>query len=208
MGRSISELVVSFSSTSFQARRLAQCVDVYRQMLDEGGSFTIFMGISGALIAAGLRKILADMIRLRLVDVIVTTGAVIYQDYYQSMGHSHFRGKPDSDDVLLHGYMIDRIYDTYVDEEKFRQIDMDIGRIMDKKGGGRYSTREFLHSLGERCVHDDESILGNARKGRIPIYCPAIADSSIGIGLSTSYRRQRGRGGSGARGNIRNRHHP
>lgn len=188
---SISELVRQFSNSSFQARNLGTCVDIYRKMTEEDGSHTIFMGLAGSVIAAGLRHIIAELIKKGLVDVIATTGAVVYQDYYQAMGYHHYRGSVDSDDVLLHEYMIDRIYDTYVDEDKFRETDISIGKLLESLGGGRYSTREFMSILGERCLHDEGSILGAAHKENVPIYCPAIADSSIGIGLSTSYERQR-----------------
>jgi deoxyhypusine synthase len=189
--RTIGDMIEQFSNTSFQARSMSDCVRIYRKMTEVDGSHTIFLGLAGSVIAAGLRKIVRDMIELRLVDVICTTGAVVYQDYYQSMGYKHYRGAVESDDVLLHEYMIDRIYDTYVDEEKFRETDVSIGKLLESLGGGRYSTREFLSILGERCKDDDESILGAAYRNGVPIYCPAIADSSIGIGLSTSYERQR-----------------
>src|SRR5512136_577970 len=159
---SIGDLVDGFSRTSFQARRLSQCASIYERMLDHEGNYTILMGLSGAMVAAGLRKTIHDLIAKGMVDVIVTTGAIIYQDFYQSRGFKHFKGDPHSDDVLLHSYMIDRIYDTYVDEDKFRETDFFIGRIMDEEGGGRYSTREFISFLGKRCADDAGSILGAA----------------------------------------------
>ena len=193
---SIGDLVNGFSDTSFQARKIAECVDIYGEMLDRnhGKPMTIFMGLSGSVIAAGLRKVISDMIRLRFVDVLVTTGAVVYQDFYQSMGYGHYRGDPRTDDNMLHSHMIDRIYDTYVDEEKFRECDIKIGRIMEGTGGGRFSTRQFLSILGEHCLHERDSILGNAYKEGVPIYCPAISDSSIGIGLATAFKRGREEG--------------
>lgn len=192
----IGQLLEGFANTSFQARRLSQCVTVYERMLDSGGEFSIMMGLSGAMVAAGLRKIVSDLIRHGYVDVLVTTGAIVYQDFYQAMGYRHYKGDPNSDDVLLHSYMIDRIYDTYVDEDKFRETDVFIGKIMDEVGGGRYSTREFMSILGSRCVNDPDSILGEAFSKGVPIYCPAIADSSIGIGLATAYKRARDEGRS------------
>jgi deoxyhypusine synthase len=192
--RSIGELVEGFSGTSFQARRLAQCVEIFRKMTDDDGTHTVMLGMSGALIAAGLRKVLSDLIKMGLIDVIATTGAVVYQDFYQAMGYKHYKGDPKSDDVLLHEYMIDRIYDTYVDEDMFRKTDIDIGRIMDTLEPRKYSTREFMAVLGERCQDDEDSILGAAYKLGVPVYCPAIADSSIGIGLSTAYKRTRDKG--------------
>jgi deoxyhypusine synthase len=188
---SLGTLVDHFSGTSFQARKLSQCVEIFRKMVDEEGTHTVMLGMSGALIAAGLRNVISDMIKMGLIDVIATTGAVIYQDFYQAMGYDHFKGDPNSDDVLLHEHMIDRIYDTYVDEDKFRETDVNIGHIMDTLEHRKYSTREFLAILGEKCLEDEDSILGAAYKMGVPVYCPAIADSSIGIGLSTAYKRSR-----------------
>ncbi|MDG6225315.1 MAG: deoxyhypusine synthase family protein [Candidatus Thermoplasmatota archaeon] len=190
----IGQLMEGFANTSFQARRLSQCLSIYERMLDHEGEFSILMGLSGAMVAAGLRKIVSDLIRSGYVDVVVTTGAIVYQDFYQARGYRHYRGDPNSDDVLLHSYMIDRIYDTYVDEDKFRETDVFIGRIMEEIGGGRYSTREFLSILGSRCINDPDSILGAAHSRGVPVYCPAIADSSIGIGLATAYKRARDEG--------------
>lgn len=189
--RTIGELMEAFSGTSFQARKLARCTEIFRKMTDVDGSHTVLLGMSGALIAAGLRKVITSMIDLGLVDVIATTGAVVYQDFYQSMGYRHYHGSEHSDDVLLHSHKIDRIYDTYVDEDKFRETDVNIGKIMDTLEPRKYSTREFLEVLGEKCSKDPDSILGSAFRKGVPIYCPAIADSSIGIGLSTAYKRQR-----------------
>ncbi|MFO8050287.1 MAG: deoxyhypusine synthase family protein [Thermoplasmatota archaeon] len=193
---SIGELVEAFSGMSFQARKLAHCTDIFRKMTERPRSHTVMLGLSGALVAAGCRKIITDMIRMGLVDVIATTGAVVYQDLYQALGYHHYRGDVNSDDVLLHSYMIDRIYDTYVDEDRFRECDVMIGKIMDAMEPRKHSTREFMNVLGERCTRDDDSILGAAYEEEVPIYCPAVADSSIGIGLSTAYRRQRESGRS------------
>ncbi|MEA3558530.1 MAG: deoxyhypusine synthase family protein [Candidatus Thermoplasmatota archaeon] len=191
---SIDELVTAFSRTSFQARKLAQCTEIFRKMTEKDGTHTVMLGMSGALIAGGLRKVISDMIKMGLIDVIVTTGAVIYQDLYQAMGYDHYRGDVNSDDVLLHSYMIDRIHDTYVDEDRFRELDVEIGRIMDSLEPRKYSTREFMEILGARCTSDSDSILGAALERGVPIYCPAVADSSIGIGLSTAYKRHREEG--------------
>lgn len=190
-GMSAADLIGQFQGTSFQARKLSDCIRIFKEMTSEDGSHTVFLGLAGSIIAAGLRHVVRDLVEYGLVDVIVTTGAVVYQDYYQAMGYRHYKGSVVSDDVLLHEYMIDRIYDTYVDEDKFRETDFAIGKILGSLGGGRYSTREFMDILGKGCLDDEGSILGAAYRNGVPIYCPAISDSSIGIGLATSYKEQR-----------------
>lgn len=177
----VEDLVEAFRETSFQSRSIGICARIWEEMLKDP-DVTVFMGLAGALIAGGLRKVLADTIRYNMVDVIVSTGAILYQDLYQSMGFCHYMGFPGSSDIVLHDLSVDRIYDTYVDEAGFRQLDRQIAEWFE--GDGRILTsREFLFELASR-IDDENSILWIARKYGVPIYCPAIADSSIGIGLS------------------------
>jgi deoxyhypusine synthase len=157
-------------------------------MLSDPDRPTILMGMSGALIAGGLRTIIADMIKNGYVDVIVTTGAIAYQDLYQALGNSHYIGSPDADDEVLCNYQIDRIYDTYVDERKFRKTDILISKLVKDLDKRSYSTREFFSWLGTK-IDDENSILFNASKFGVPIFCPAIADSSIGIGLTVHFHK-------------------
>jgi deoxyhypusine synthase len=112
----------------------------------------------------------------------------MYQDYYQAKGYMHYVGSPDADDGKLRDLYVDRIYDTYVDESKFWETDCDVGKIADTLKAGKYSSRAFLEALS-KTVDDDQSILVTARKYGIPIFSPAINDSSIGIGLTEHYHR-------------------
>lgn len=187
-GNTIYDLVKSFEHSSFQSRNIYLCSMIYEQMLNDPDRPTIMMGMSGALIAGGLRKILVDMIKNGYVDVIVTTGAIIYQDFYQAMGNAHYKGAPEVDDEVLLKYQIDRIYDTYVDEKKFRRMDLLISKLVKQLEPRKYSTREFINWLGLQ-IDDTNSILFNASKYGVPVFCPAIADSSIGIGLTVYFKK-------------------
>ncbi|MEW5819655.1 MAG: deoxyhypusine synthase family protein, partial [Cyanobacteriota bacterium] len=188
--KSISDLIKSFSSASIQARNISKCVDIFSDMINDSERPTIMLGLSGALIAGGLRKVIRDLIEFNLVDVIVSTGAIIYQDIYQARGFKHYKGTPDADDRVLQDLRIDRIYDTYVDEEKFWDTDLWIGKYSDTLSPRNYSSREYLSLLASQ-VDDKNSILYTANKHNIPIFCPAINDSSIGIGLTDHYYRMR-----------------
>jgi len=184
---SILELVEAFKHSSIQSRNVGECARIYEDMLTDPSRPTIMLGLSGALIAGGLRKVLRDMVAYGLVDCIISTGAVLYQDYYQARGYRHYKGTPDADDLELRDHFIDRIYDTYVDEEKFRETDAYIGEVIAGHLEPRaYSTREFLKVLGES-VDDDASILHTAAKHGVPCFVPALNDSSIGIGLTEHY---------------------
>jgi deoxyhypusine synthase len=184
----LDDLMAAYGEASIQARNLGTCAQVFEQMLTDSDRPTIMLGLAGPLVAAGLRKVIRDMVEYKLVDVIVSTGAIIYQDIYQARGFKHFRGTPDADDKELRDLYIDRIYDTYVDEDKFWRLDCSIGHFADELPEGRYSTRQFLQALGET-IDDPNSILGTATKHGVPVFVPALNDSSIGIGLTDHYHR-------------------
>ncbi len=190
--RGLGDLLTQFRSTSIQARNLARCLEVWENALSDPKRPTILIGLAGPLIAAGLRKVLRDLIDWGLVDVVVTTGAVVYQDLYQSVGGRHWIGTPTADDVRLRGLYLDRIYDTYVDELKFEDTDRTIGRIADRFPRRPASSREFLHFLGAQ-FPDPESILATASRRGVPVFSPALIDSSIGIGLTLYYQANRRR---------------
>lgn len=190
--KTVADLVEAYKGASIQARNLGRCATVYENMLLDPARPTVILGLSGALIAAGLRLVIRDMVRHGLVDCIVSTGAVLYQDFYQAMGHQHYRGDPTVDNVKLHEHFIDRIYDTYVDEEKFREVDAYIARITEQMEPRDYSTREFLRFMGE-VAHKkgDRGILATCYEHNVPCFVPALNDSSIGIGLTQYYEAHR-----------------
>lgn len=185
--QTIEELMTAFQGSSIQSRNLGICARVWERMLLDQDRPTIILGLSGALIAAGLRKVLRDMIKYGLVDAIASTGAVMYQDFYQAMGGKHYVGTPHSDDTVLHDLKIDRIYDTYVDEDLFEKTDKYIGQMLEEKiKPGNYSSRQILEFMGS-LIDDENSILYTARKYGVPVFSPALNDSSIGIGLTVYY---------------------
>ncbi len=184
--KDVADLVESFQSGSIQARNIGLCANVYKKMLTDEERPTIILGLAGPLIAAGLRKVIRDMVHHNMVDVIVSTGAILYQDFYAAQGGGHYLGSPHADDKKLRDLFINRIYDTYVDEELFAEYDTLIGNFAGTLPPRSYSSREFLHKLSET-VDDEESILVTARKKGVPVFCPALNDSSIGIGLTEHY---------------------
>lgn len=184
---SIGDLLEQFRHASIQSRSLGRCLEVFENMLADSRRPTVILGLTGALIAGGLRKVIRDMLRYGLVDVLVSTGAVMYQDFYQAMGFKHYFGHPGMDDVVLREQFIDRIYDTLVDEEKFEETDRQIAAIAGKLEPRNYSSREFLQTMGRVAERDDGSILGTASRLGVPVFSPALNDSSIGIGLTIHY---------------------
>ncbi|MCD6383915.1 MAG: deoxyhypusine synthase family protein [Thermoplasmata archaeon] len=187
----VKDLVRQFRDASIQARNLGIAAEILERMLTDERRPTVFLGLAGPLIAAGLRRVIRDMIAENLVDVVVSTGAILYQDIYRARGFKHYQGTPSADDLKLREYFIDRIYDTYVDEEMFRETDKYIAKIADGLEERAYSSREFLEILGKN-LNDPESILYTAWETGTPVFCPAIADSSIGIGLTYQYKKRGG----------------
>jgi deoxyhypusine synthase len=188
----LGDLLDQFRSSSIQARNLGRCLEVWENALRDPKRPTILLGLSGPLIAAGLREVVRDLVDWGLVDVVVSTGAVLYQDLYQTIGGRHWMGTPQADDVKLRELYLDRIYDTYVDELKFEETDRAIGKITERFPRRPASSREYLGFLGSS-FPNDASILATAARRGVPVFSPALIDSSIGIGLTLYYQANRGR---------------
>ena len=178
------EILRRMERISFQGRNLARAHQVWRQML--AGDLLIFLGVAGALSAGGLRLVLAHLIAHRYVDCLVSTGANLYHDLHETRGRRHFLGSPRSDDQALQAEHIDRVYDTLVDEDEFIDNDNWIAAFAATLEARPYTSREFLYLLGGHLWRETgrDGILTAAHRARVPVFCPAIADSSIGMGLS------------------------
>ncbi|HEY6212791.1 MAG TPA: deoxyhypusine synthase family protein, partial [Vicinamibacterales bacterium] len=153
---------------------------------------TIFLGMAGALSAGGLRMIVAHLIQNRYVDCLVSTGANLYHDLHETRGQHHYVGSPHADDAALAEDRIDRVYDTYASEEEFISNDNWIADFAAGLEPRPYTTREFLHLLGGHLWQQTgrDGILTAAFRANVPIFCPAIADSSVGMGLSQARQKK------------------
>lgn len=195
-GMKVADLVDAMAGMSIQARNLGLCARVLDGMYTDPDRPTVMLGLAGPLIAAGLRRVIRDLVVGGYVDVVVSTGAILYQDIYQARGFRHYRGTPAADDKVLRDLYIDRIYDTYVDEEKFWDTDIWCGRVADEMPPGNYSSRAYLDFVGSR-LEDEESIVRQCHKLGVPVFCPALNDSSIGIGLTEHRHRCKREGRKG-----------
>ena len=184
-----SDLLARMEKISFQGRNLATARRIWEKML--GADCTIFLGMAGALSAGGLRQIVAHLIAHRYVDCLVSTGANLYHDLHETRGQRHFIGSPHEDDAKLQGEHIDRVYDTYASEDEFCDNDEWIAAFALTLERRPYTSREFLYRLGEYLWQQtgQEGILTAAYRANVPVFCPAIADSSIGMGLSQARNR-------------------
>lgn len=194
----VSELLDAFERTSFQSRTLARCAEVFVHMLEDPVRPTIFLGLAGAMVPAGMKGVLAPLIRRRMVDVIVSTGANMYHDFVEAMGEHHYLGSPDADDGVLREAGIDRIYDTLADESQFRRFDRMVEQLADdmvREGATSVSSRFFLNRLGQYIDENgnaegrEDSIVWNCWAHGVPIFVPALNDSSLGLALTQHHIR-------------------
>lgn len=183
-GLTADQILARMERISFQGRNLAAAHRIWRKMLED--DVTIFLGMAGALSAGGLRLIVAHLIANRYVDCLVSTGANLYHDLHETRGQHHFLGSPHADDAALAEERIDRVYDTLASEEEFIENDNWIADFAATLEPRPYTSREFLYQLGGHLwtTTQSEGILVAAYRANVPIFCPAIADSSIGMGLS------------------------
>ena len=193
-GRSADELLARMERISFQGRNLATARRIWERMLAD--DCTIFLGAAGALSAGGMRMLIAHLIEHRYIDCLVSTGANLYHDLHETRGRHHYIGSPRENDALLQEDCIDRVYDTYANEREFIDNDEWIAAFVLTLERRPYTSRELLYELGRHLWQQTgrDGILTAAYRAAVPIFCPAIADSSIGMGLSQARHREAGAG--------------
>jgi deoxyhypusine synthase len=185
---------------AYSARDLARAADIYDRMLRDG-ECGVILCLAGSLVSAGLKKVFVDMVRHRMVDCVVSTGAnIVDQDFFEGLGFKHYvaaeRFKAGLDDDQLRELHIDRIYDTLIDEDELRVCDDTTRLIADSLPPGAYSSREFIREMGaylkEHGKTPDSLVLA-AYEEDVPIFCPAFSDCSAGFGL-VAHQHARGAG--------------
>ena len=183
-------MIDAMGKMAFQARNLNRASRIF-DMMQKDKDAVIFLTLAGSLISAGLKKVVTTMIENNMIDAIVSTGAnIVDQDFFEGLGFFHYQGSPFADDNELRELMIDRIYDTYIDEEDLRICDETVANICELLDKRPYSSREFIMNMGKYLDdHSDytksreDSIVYQAYKKSVPIFCPAFSDSSAGFGL-------------------------
>ena len=180
-------IIDAMGKMSFTSRDLARATRIYNQMLEDPDC-TIFLVIAGSTSAGGCMDAYAEMVRLGMVDAVVATGATIVDmDFFEGLGHKHYQALEIPDDDTLRSLYIDRIYDTYIDEEALQDCDHTIGSIAESLEPRPYSSREFIRQMGkwlsEGNAKKPGSLVQLAYEHDVPIFCPAFTDSSAGFGL-------------------------
>ncbi|MCL5031325.1 MAG: deoxyhypusine synthase [Bacteroidetes bacterium] len=182
------ELVDAMEKMAFSARDLSRAAKIYEMMLRDKNCGVI-LTLAGSLFSAGLKKVAYDLVMNNMVDAIVSTGAVMVdQDFFEALGFKHYKGTPFSDDNLLRDLHIDRIYDTYIDEDELRICDETTAKIFDSLEPKPYSSRELLWEFGKYLDQNggpkvEDSVIYAAYKKNVPIFVPAFSDCSAGFGF-------------------------
>lgn len=170
-------IIDSMRKMSFSSRDLARATDIFNRMLEDK-TCSIILTIAGSTAAAGCMNLYADLLKYNMVDAIVSTGAsIVDMDFFEALGFQHYQGDPSIDDKLLRDHYIDRIYDTYIDEEQLQQCDHAIFDIANTLEPRPYSSREFIWEMG-RYLSDghakkQNSLVQLAYENDVPIFCPA-----------------------------------
>jgi deoxyhypusine synthase len=183
--RSVAGLLEKMEGTGFGGRQLAEAHRIWLDML--GDNTTILVSASGALIPAGMRRLLAYVIKNRFVDVLVLSGAMLFHDLHETLGRYHFQAHPSMTDAELESAQISRMWDLLASDEEYREAKEWIGGFTNQLDQTRsYSPREFLHLLGRELaeIASEDGVLTSAYKARVPVFCPAIADSGLAVGIA------------------------
>ena len=180
------KIISSMEKMSFVSRETANAANIYNEMLRDK-ECTIFLTLAGSTSAGGCMNLYTDLVKHNMVDAIVATGAsIIDMDFFEALGFKHYQGSQFQDDNELRNNYIDRIYDTYIDEEELQACDQTICDIANTLEPRSYTSREFIKELGKYLKSKGkkkDSLIEAAYDNDVPIFCPAFTDSSAGFGL-------------------------
>jgi deoxyhypusine synthase len=180
------KIIEAMKDMSFSARDTAKAAELFNTMINDKDC-TIILCIAGSTSAAGCMQIYTDMIKYNMADVVVASAAAIVDmDFFEALGFSHYKGSATIDDKKLRELYIDRIYDTFIDEEQLQICDNTVKKIADSLPKRPYSSREFIREMGKyllKTAKKKESLVQLAYENDVPIFCPAFSDSSAGFGL-------------------------
>ena len=180
------KIISSMEKMSFVSRETANAANILNEMIKDKDC-TIFLTLAGSASAAGCMHVYRDMVKYNMVDAIVATGAsIIDMDFFEALGFKHYQGSQFQNDTELRENYIDRIYDTYIDEDELQMCDKTIGEIADNLEPRSYTSREFIYEIGKYLKSNAKkkgSLIEISYDNNVPIFCPAFTDSSAGFGL-------------------------
>ena len=185
------QIIEAWQKMSFTSRDAGNAASIVKMMMEDNTCSNVLV-LAGSTSAGGCMKVYADMVKHNMVDIIVATGAsVIDMDFFEALGFKHYKGRQDINDNVLRELLIDRIYDTFIDEEELQKCDAAIAEITNSLATRPYSSREFIWEMGKWLTTNSskkESLIQLAYEKKVPIFCPAFSDSSAGFGLVAHQR--------------------
>lgn len=174
----VDDLVREMSNSGvLGAGKLGRAVDIFEEMI-RNKDCKVFMGVAGAMVPGGMKEIFMDMINNKIIDVLVITGANLTHDLIEALGFNHFQGDSNVDDAELNKKGFDRIYNIYMPNDAYKKLEDFIDSIFDELSKTK-TVKEFLWTIGKHSPKD--SILNACYKNKIPVFCPAISNSGIGL---------------------------
>jgi deoxyhypusine synthase len=179
-------IINAMRDMSFASRDTANAADIYDRMI-KNKDCTIMLTLAGSTSAGGCMQVYVDMVKNKMIDVVIATGAsIVDMDFFEALGYKHYKGTPWIDDSMLRDLYIDRIYDTFIDEEQLQECDNTIYKITNSLEKRAYSSREFIWEMGKyltKHAKKKDSLVQVCYENNVPIFCPAFSDSSAGFGL-------------------------
>jgi len=180
------QILDAMREMSFTSRDTANATDIFMMALRDKTCSNI-LTLAGSTSAGGCMQVYVDMVKEGMIDCIVATGAsIVDMDFFEALGFKHYKGSQFVDDNLLRSLYIDRIYDTYIDEQELQACDSTIQTIADGLEPKAYSSREFIREMGRYLTKHSvkkDSLVQVCFEHNVPIFCPAFTDSSAGFGL-------------------------
>lgn len=180
-------IIDSMKKMSFTSRDTGRAAEIFNTMIEDD-KCSVWLTLAGSTSAGGCMHVYRDMVKFGMVDAIVATGAsIVDMDFFEALGFKHYQAKEIPDDRVLRELYIDRIYDTYIDEEELQACDHTIYEIANGLAPKPYSSRAFIHEMGKWLAagnaKKEGSLIQTAFEEGVPIFCPAFVDSSAGFGL-------------------------
>jgi len=180
-------LIDAWEKMSFTSRDAARAARILNAALEDKDC-TVILSLAGSTSAGGCMHVWRDMVANNMVDAVVATGAsIVDMDFFEALGFKHYQATEIPDDRVLRDLYIDRIYDTYIDEEDLQACDHTIKAIADALPAAPISSRGFIHEMGRWLAagnaKKEGSLIQTAYEHGVPIFCPAFTDSSAGFGL-------------------------
>ncbi|MGU3457579.1 1,9-bis(guanidino)-5-aza-nonane synthase [Brevundimonas sp. M1A4_2e] len=180
-------IIDSMRKMSFSSRDTARAADIFNMALEDE-TCSPWLILAGSTSAGGCMHVYRDMVQFNMIDAVVATGAsIVDMDFFEALGYKHYQAAGPVDDNILRDNYIDRIYDTYIDEEELQDCDNAIYEIANRLEPRGYSSREFIWEMGkwlsEGNAKKPGSLIQTAYEKGVPIFCPAFVDSSAGFGL-------------------------